>query len=224
VTVRLRQVVLAATDVDAVSAELRRELGLAAPWDRDPLAAGFGVRNHVYALGDRFLEVLGPLRDDAPAARHLRRHGDGGYMALFQIRDVAAARDRARRGGARVVWTYDAPDISATHLHPADTGGGALLSLDWADPPGSWRWAGTDWTGRAGTGAPGRVLGMTVEAPDPDALAARWAELLGVEAVPDVTFRRGDGGIVEVAVEVPDEVRRGRDAVEVGGVRFTLTR
>ena len=37
--------------------------------------------------------------------------------------------------GVRVVWQLDLPDISGTHLHPADTRG-AIVSLDRADPPG----------------------------------------------------------------------------------------
>jgi len=49
--------------------------------------------------------------------------------------------------GVRVVWTADLPDIAATHLHPGDVPG-AIVSLDWAVPEQSWRWAGPSWTGR----------------------------------------------------------------------------
>jgi hypothetical protein len=111
--------------------------------------------------------------------------------------------------------------MSSIHLHPADTGG-AIMAIDSSDPPEAWRWAGPEWTGQAGTGAPGRITGATVEVLDPHETATRWAQLLGVQDAPDITFREGRGGLVEVALEVPESVARGRDAVEIGGVRFTL--
>ena len=64
----------------------------------------FGLRNAVFAIGDTFLEVVAPVRDDTTAGRYLeRRGGDGGYMALFQVPDVADARRRvADLGESRV--------------------------------------------------------------------------------------------------------------------------
>ena len=101
-------------------------------------------------------------------------------MVIFQLADLDAARERAAAMGMRVVWQLDLDDISGTHLHPADTRG-AIVSLDRADPPGSWRWGGPDWTEQGGTGAPGRLRGVTIAVNDPPATAARWGELLGVE-------------------------------------------
>jgi hypothetical protein len=80
-----------------------------------------------------------------------------------------------------VVWTADLPDIAATHLHPRDVPG-AIVSLDWAAPEESWRWAGPSWTGRAPEHAPGGVTGLTIEVSDPPAAARRWAEVLGIPA------------------------------------------
>jgi hypothetical protein len=220
--VRLRQSVLVARDVDAVAGSLRGELGLGAPFDGDPYVRAFGLENRVFALGDQFLEVVSPVAEGTPAGRRLERlGGDGGYMLLFQVDDLAAARKRAARAGVRVAWSLDLPEISGMHLHPADLGG-TIVSLDRPEPPESWHWAGPDWTGGAGTGAPGRLLGVTVAVPDPAATAARWAEVIGADPVPGVTFVAGDRGLLEVAVEVPAAVRGGRDGVEIGGVRFSL--
>src|SRR3954452_13848603 len=105
-------------------------------------------------------------------------------MLICQLDDLEAARARAAELGVRVVWSVDLPDISGTHLHPADMRG-AIVSLDRADPPGSWRWGGPDWTEKAGTGAPGRLVGMTVAVGDPPSTASRWGELLGVQPVDD---------------------------------------
>ena len=228
--VRLRQVVLVAAQLEPVAERLRAELGLGEPF-RDPNVAEFGIHNAVFALGDQFVEVISPNQEGTAAGRHLERlGGDGGYMLIFQLDDLDAARARAADEGIRVVWQLDLPDISGTHLHPADVGG-AIVSLDRADPPGSWRWGGPDWTGKAGSGAPGRVTAATIAVDDPEATASRWGRVLGVEPDGDgslqlddvrIDFRTGSEGLAEIAVELPDDVRAGRDAVEVGGVRFEL--
>ena len=49
-SVRIRQAVIAATDLKAVAARLRAELGLGRPFS-DPGVAAFGLRNAVFALG-----------------------------------------------------------------------------------------------------------------------------------------------------------------------------
>jgi len=221
VSIRLRQAVLVARDLEAVAGELRRGLGLLAPFDGDPYAGTFGVENRVFALGDQFLEVLTPVIEGTTAGRRLDRGGDGGYMVLLQVDDMAAARERAADAGVRVVWSMELPEIASLHLHPADLGG-TIVALDRPEPPQSWHWAGPGWTGKAGTGAPGRLLGVTLEVGDPEAVARRWAVVLGADPVPGVTFIEGDGGLVEVAVEVPEDVRAGRGSVAIGGVRFTF--
>jgi len=233
--VRLRQAVVVASDLDAAVESLRGELGLGEPF-ADPGVAAFGLRNAVFALGDCFLEVVSPAAPGTAAGRHLERlGGDGGYMVMFQVADTGAARRRVERMGIRVVWQIDLPDISGTHLHPADVGG-AIVSLDTPRPAGSWRWGGPEWTGRAGAGAPGRLDGVAIAAQDPAGSAERWAGALGVGLSGDgdpepaldsgrVVFthgERGRQGLVEVDVALPAEVRRGRDEIEVCGMRFRL--
>jgi hypothetical protein len=176
---RLRQVALVTRDCGRVTAELSRAFGWAQPF-RDPGVGQFGLTNAVFAVGDTFVEVVAPVRPDTTAGRYLeRRGGDGGYMAIFQVPDVAVARDRLAGLGVRVVWTADLPDIAAAHLHPKDVPG-AIVSLDRAAPAESWRWAGPSWTGRAPEHAPGGVTGLTIEVNDPPAAARRWAAVLGI--------------------------------------------
>lgn len=232
---RLRQAVLVAAELEPVETALRDALGLGEPF-RDPGVAEFGLDNAVFALGDCFLEVISPARPETAAGRYLARHGDGGYMAIFDLEDLDGARARAQRLGIRVVWRIDLPDISGTHLHPADTRG-AIVSLDQSRPYGTWRWGGPEWTERVGDGAPGRLAGITVAVSDPAAVAARWAQVLGVSAQnggeprlaldeSEVRFaeapdERGEG-LIEIAVELPPELRGGRTSIEVGGVRLRL--
>jgi hypothetical protein len=189
----LRQVALVARDCGQVAGELRWAFGWAPPF-ADPGVAQFGLSNAVFAAGDTFVEVVAPVEPDTTAGRYLeRRGGDGGYMAIFQVPDLATARRRVADLGVRVVWTAELPDIAGTHLHPKDVPG-AIVSLDWADPPESWRWAGPSWTGRAPEHAPGGVTGLTIEVGDPFGAAQRWAAVLGVPA-----GRDGSTAVVELA-------------------------
>lgn len=181
---RLRQVALVASDCDETARQLRAAFGWAAPF-RDPGVGRFGLTNAVFAVGDTFVEVVSPVAPATTAGRYLeRRGGDSGYMAIFQMPDLAAARRRVADAGVRVVWSADLPDIAGTHLHPKDVPG-AIVSLDWADPPRSWRWAGPAWTGRAAPHRDGGLSGLTIEVNDPAGAAARWAEVLGLPVTHD---------------------------------------
>ena len=96
--VRLRQAVLVARDLEPACGRLAGGLGLGAPF-HDPGVGLFGLRNAVYALGEDFLEVVSPEQEGTAAGRQLERRGDGGYMLIFQVDDLAAARARAERLG-----------------------------------------------------------------------------------------------------------------------------
>ena len=178
--VRLRQVVVVTRDLPAAVGRLTDALELPEPFV-DPGVGEFGLENRVFAVGSDFLEVLTPVRAGTAGGRYLdRRGGDAGYMAIFQLADLAAARRRVADLGIRIVWQADLGDISGTHLHPADVPG-AIVSLDAADPPSSWHWAGPRWRGGAPEDrADGGITSLTIAAVDPAALATRWAEVLGV--------------------------------------------
>jgi hypothetical protein len=210
---RIRQVVLAARDLDHVAGQVRAQLGLGEPF-ADPGIAHFGLRNAVFAVGDTFIEIVSPVRDGTAAGRLLeRRGGDCGYMVMFQVPDFGAARGRAAAAGVREAFAVALPDIEEVHLHPADMRG-AIVSLAVPRPPGAWRWGGPDWERRA---APGRVAGIRIAVGDPDAAADRWRHVLG--ALPSVQFERDDRerGLIEVSVDGAD-----RGAAEIAGVRFVL--
>ena len=233
--VRLRQAVLVARELEPLAADLREALGLAEPF-RDPGVGMFGLANTVFAVGDCFLEIVSPVEPDTAARRYLDRHGgDGGYMVMFDLEDLDGARRRVEQAGVRVVWQMDLPDISGTHLHPADMRG-AIVSIDASRPYGSWRWGGPEWTGEIPAHAAGGLRGVTLAVADPDAVATRWAELLGVaradaQAIAlnggEVRFTHAAGeaseGLVEVSLALAPDVRAGREQLELGGVRFSLS-
>ena len=174
---RLRQLVFAShaqADID----QLKHVLGLGDGFV-DPGVAEFGLTNGVFALGDQFLEVVVPVQDETAAGRFLSRsQGLGGYMAIFQTDDLNAVRARADAREIRRVWNIDLPDISASHLHPADIGA-AIVSIDEARPAGSWRWGGPDWQSQS---VPGSLCGLEVTCVDPQKMSETWGTVLGATA------------------------------------------
>jgi hypothetical protein len=234
--VRLRQVVVVVRDLPSTVATLQRELGLGEGFV-DPGVGEFGLENRVLPVGVDFVEVLTPRREGTAGGRHLeRRGGDSGYMAIFQLADLAAARQRVADLGIRVVWQADLDDIAGTHLHPADVGA-AIVSLDHAEPEPSWHWAGPEWRAGAPDGAlaaGGGITSLTIEARDPISTSERWAEVLGVAATEGtieleeagqvlrfVASGQGEGGgIVAVGLDVPGSARA--TDLDVGGIRVTV--
>ena len=233
---RLRQVALAVRELQPVAGALGEAFGWTEPF-QDPGVGEFGLQNAVFTAGDTFVEVVSPVREGTTAGRYLeRRGGDTGYMAIFQVADVRSARERIAAAGIRVVWQADLADVAGTHLHPRDVPG-AIVSVDWADPPESWRWAGPAWTGSPAPHSPGGVSAISVEVKEPLAAAQRWAQALGLEA-----DREGDGATVRLVnsgqilrfmslrsgraegfteVTLAGTARTG--AHEIGGVRFVAT-
>ncbi len=230
---RLRQVALVAADCERAAGQLREAFSWPEPY-HDPGVGRFGLTNAVFAAGDTFVEIVAPVQPDTAAGRYLeRRGGDSGYMAIFQMPDLAEARRRVAAAQVRVVWTADFADIAGTHLHPKDVPG-AIVSLDWADPPESWRWAGPEWTAHAPAHADGGVSGLTIEVTDPGGTAARWAEVLGLtstqhdgtatiqleHAGQDLRFVPVTAGCGEAITEVRLTMERQISPVRIAGVRF----
>lgn len=177
---RIRQIVFAAAGLQAGAATLGELLDLAAPY-RDPGVAEFGLDNAVFALGDQFVEIVSPTRSGTAAGRLIERRGDCGYMLILQTDDFDRELARFERLGVRRVWARDLPDIRATHLHPKDIGG-AIVSIDQPMPAASWRWGGPEWRLQDGRAGQQRVIGISLGADDPTAMAARWARVLGLGA------------------------------------------
>jgi len=244
----VRQVALAARALEPVVADLCAVFGLEVAF-RDPGVAEFGLHNAVLPVGTTFLEVVSPLRGGTAAGRFLdRRGGDGGYMVILQTADLEADRRRVVGLGVRIVWQIALDDIATIHLHPRDIGG-AIVSLDQPRPPTSWRWGGPGWEAKMHAGLVGTITSVTLAAPDPGRLAARWAEVLGLPppghagaalelalepgVIRIVPADRPGEGIAAIGLGATDAARalgtaRGRGLVTegrsvwVGGVRFDL--
>jgi hypothetical protein len=184
---RLRQIALVARDLAAARADIAALFGL--DWSyEDPAVGRYGLRNAVFPVGMTFLEVVSPVTAGTTAGRLLdKRGGDGGYMVILQTERLAEARDRVVAAGARIVDQKDGDGVAFTHLHPRDVGG-AILSIDFMDPPDRWDWGGPHWRDHVDADRAPAIVGAELQAELPERMAARWAEILGGSA-----RRQGDG-------------------------------
>ena len=116
------------------------------------------------------------------------------------------------------MWETSFEDIATIHLHPRDVGA-AIVSLDEARPPESWRWAGPGWETKLRTGVVRGIIGAELQSPDPAALAARWSRVLASPA------RQVSDDVHEIALEggrlrfVTDEDGRGEG---LGGLELDV--
>jgi len=223
---RLRQIALVGEDLAACEADIRAILGLEYAYD-DPGVGAFGLKNAVFPVGETFLEVVSPKQEGTTAGRLLeKRGGDGGYMAIFQVRDIGAARGLLEKAGARTVSQVDRDGVHYSHIHPKDIGG-AIVSVDEMDPWERWEWGGPVWRDHIKTDTSLGIVGAEIQTDDPKAMATRWSEVLGQPVKPagDDAWRmdldaggevrfvtpkdgRGEGlGRFDVAVRDPDAVR-----------------
>lgn len=231
--IRLRQIALATRDLRAGEGALVDALDVERCY-QDPGLVVFGLENALFPLGDQLLEIVSPIEADTTAGRLLdKRGGDCGYMAIFQVDDLAPVEARLTELGVRVVFDADAGDIRGLHLHPKDVPG-AIVSIDAASEPAEWPWAGPAWRDHVRTARSSAIVGMTVTVPAPADVASRWGQVLGVEPdgsgvlhLDDAAVRfappAGDGreGIthIDVATPVADLVGQERDVLGVT-IRF----
>jgi len=176
---RLRQIALVGENLDQIRDDITAVLGLGEAY-ADLGVGKYGLRNQVWPIGDTFLEVVSPKGDGTTAGRLLaKRGGDGGYMAIFQTGDLAAARARIAAAKIRVVDQADRNGASFTHLHPKDVLG-AIVSVDAMEPMERWEWGGPHWRDHVKTDVTVEIRGCEIQGGDPDAISARWAEALGL--------------------------------------------
>jgi hypothetical protein len=239
--IRMRQICLVARQLEPVVEQLQAVLGLPV-CHRDPGVGKYGLENALFPIGDKFLEVVAPVRDGTTAGRYLdRRGGDGGYMVITQCDDLAPRRRRCEALSVRIANEIGYPEYHELQLHPRDVGA-AMLSFAWQagarSPGGPWHPAA--WSGEGAPGEAGSLIrAMTaaeLQSEDPDRLARRWSDLIerpirmqdGQRAIAldDATLRfteatdgRGEG-LAGLDLACADPARRG--LALISGIRFRL--
>jgi len=192
--IRLRQIAIVAADLRVAANQIGAVLGLE-PCYTDPGVAQFGLKNMLWPLGSQFLEVVTPTQSGTAAGRYLeRRNGDGGYMVINQVDDIARRRARADELGVRVA--FNLTDIAGGHdgiqLHPGDTGGSFFemdqMLMDGAGASdGAWYPAGKNWKPYVRMDRVDAVIAAELQSPEPHRLAQRWAEIAEIDLTTDAS-------------------------------------
>lgn len=185
---RLRQIALVAKDLATVEKQICDTFDVSICY-RDPAVGKYGLVNGLMAFGDTFLEIVSPNQDGTTAGRLLeRRGGDGGYMVITQVDDVAHRRERAAELGVRIAFDLNFPDEGhdGIQLHPADTGG-SFFEMDQMLMPGGdaeggpWYPAGKNWEPYVNTKRVSGISAAELQSPEPDRLAKRWSEIAEID-------------------------------------------
>ena len=214
--IRLRQVVIAARDLDATVDRLCTHLQLTVCFN-DPGVAEFGLHNALLSVGDQFIEVVSPITKGSAAGRLLdRREADvTAYMVMFEVDDLDARMTELAGASVRTAWSGDFPSIRGRHLHPADIGG-AIVSLDEPQPPGSWLWGGPTWRAHADNSVVGAVAAYTIATQDPAAVTTLWSQFGLLRSVQFV-----GGSVSAIDLTATDRARVG-EAVHLDQVTIRL--
>jgi methylmalonyl-CoA/ethylmalonyl-CoA epimerase len=96
---RLDHVGIATADTEAALTFFRDELGLEVAVSE--VNEKVGARLTYLDLGNAWLQLVEPLREDMPVAEHLREHGEGLHHICFGVEDVE--RDAAAMGDGSAV-------------------------------------------------------------------------------------------------------------------------
>jgi polyphosphate glucokinase len=62
-----------------------------------------GVEEALLKVADSYIQLVTPIRDDSPVARHLERRGQGLHHVGYRVTDCAAAAESVREAGGEVI-------------------------------------------------------------------------------------------------------------------------
>ena len=112
--IRLRQIAVVTEDLRKSALDIGTVLGVEACFT-DAGVKQFGLKNTLWPVGTQFLEVVTPITDGTAGGRYIeRRGGDGGYMVITQVDDVARRRERAAELEIRIAHDLSYPDEAMT--------------------------------------------------------------------------------------------------------------
>jgi hypothetical protein len=178
---RLRQICLAAPQLKRVVDDLQTIFRVEVCY-RDPNVAPYGLENVLIPIGTDFLEVVSPIRENTAAGRFISRtRGHGGYMAIFQASDPRRRQVHAKSLGVRTAHEIEREAYQSAQLHPRDCRA-AFIELGHSQGgeqrSGTWWPAGPNWKDYIRTTDTLRMLGVSLESPQPAQLAAHWSAIL----------------------------------------------
>jgi methylmalonyl-CoA/ethylmalonyl-CoA epimerase len=90
-----------------------------------------GVAEALLKLGDSYIQLVTPARDDSPVAKYLEKRGEGLHHIGYRVDDVAEALARVKAAGHRVIDEVPRPGSRGTtvaFVHPKEAFG-TLIEL-----------------------------------------------------------------------------------------------
>ena len=185
---RLRQLVIATNKIEVLADNICDLFELKRTFS-DPELIVFGLENILIPLGDTFIELVTPVKENTSAERFLKkRGGDGGYMVIVDTVDLSEEKKRLEKEKLEIVWYENRKSKGvhgqSLHLHPKQVGG-AILSIDSMNPPSSWLWAGTEWEKDINKSLVSHLSGINIASPQPNSLLANWEKALGRKRSPE---------------------------------------
>lgn len=115
---------IAVEDLEAAVERYRSIFGLE-PAHREVVQSQ-GVEEVLFRVGTSYVQLLGALGPDTPVGRFLAKRGPGVHHVAYRVADVAAALDRLRAEGVRLVDEVPRPGSRGTTIafvHPQDLDG-----------------------------------------------------------------------------------------------------
>jgi methylmalonyl-CoA epimerase len=129
VLVEIDHVAIAVNDLEAAIAYYRDTFGCEVAHrevvERD------GVEEALLKVADSYVQLLTPVRDDSPVAKYLAKSGEGIHHVGYRVADCAAALERVKAEGHRVIDEAPRPGSRGTtvaFVHPK-TAFGTLIEL-----------------------------------------------------------------------------------------------
>ena len=102
-----------------------------------------------------FIELAQPTNPDSSAARHLQRHGEGLYLLIFEVADVAKAEEHLRSQDLHITTARDAfskvsqslptEGIRSVWIHPRSMKGVFTQLSEVVGSDNPWPPAGDEW-------------------------------------------------------------------------------
>jgi hypothetical protein len=248
--IRLRQICLVAPHLEPVVGDIAEIMGLSVCY-RDGNVAKYGLENALLPVDTILLEVVAPFQPGTAAGRFLdKTAGHGGYMAIFCCDDPDARGRHAESIGVRIANVIGHAPYRGVQLHPRDCRA-AFIEFNHTDGSddilGPYPPAGPDWQKSIRKDVTQALIGVEMESPEPEALAAHWGRIIGIAVsrnqdggpelkLPNCSFRFVAGaseimrgltfGVSDIAVVLDAARKKGHavagDSFLLGGVTFQL--
>ena len=122
-------VAIAVNDLEAAIEYYRATFGCEV--DHREVVERDGVEEALLKVADSYVQLLTPTRDDSPVAKYLEKKGEGLHHVGYRVADCAAALDRVKAEGHRVIDEEPRPGSRGTtvaFVHPK-TAFGTLIEL-----------------------------------------------------------------------------------------------